>query len=93
MYTAFDEALKLFLDLGIKGFEIYPYHKVGKGIPLDLSEILNKYFNDINNKYELINGIRGTDCHFQSAKMPAVGEYTTDKEIVIKLNEVSKKNS
>ncbi|MBW2966071.1 PHP domain-containing protein [Candidatus Woesearchaeota archaeon] len=72
------------LDLGIKGFEIYPYDLVGKNIPSQISVAMNDYAQDLNRRYKLLDGIKGTDCHFIEGETQ-LGCFTTSEEVIAKL--------
>jgi hypothetical protein len=72
------------LDLGVKGFEIYPYDLVGKNISSQISVIMNNFAQDLNMRYGLIDGIKGTDCHFIEGETQ-LGCFTTPEDIVAKL--------
>ena len=79
--------LQKLLDLGIKGFEIYPYDLVGKSISSQVSAAMNNYAQDLNIRYGLLNGIKGTDCHFIEGETQ-LGCFTTSEDIIAKLRQI-----
>ena len=72
------------LDLGVKGFEIYPYDLVGKNISSQISVIMNDYAQYLNIRYGLLDGIKGTDCHFIEGETQ-LGCFITSEEVIAKI--------
>jgi len=77
--------LPAFLRLGVKGFEIYPYNLVGKNISVAKMVFFNDYAEELNERYGLINRIRGSDCHFQPQILTQIGCWQTEKDVVEQL--------
>jgi len=79
--------LPTLLTFGVKGFEIYPYALVGKGIPETKMVFFNKYAEELNQRYDLIRWIRGSDCHFQPGVLTQIGCWQTTEGVVEMLKE------
>ncbi|MBW2982052.1 PHP domain-containing protein [Candidatus Woesearchaeota archaeon] len=77
--------LPVFLELGIKGFEIYPYSLVGKGISVIKHGFFNTYAHELNQRYNLIDNIKGSDCHFMKDILTEVGCWATELRVVEQL--------
>ncbi len=84
----FEEVLlPVFLKFGIRGFEIYPYNLVGKGVSMTEHSFFNDYAKALNYKNGLIDGLRGSDAHFQPQILTEIGCFTTTREAIDQLKE------
>jgi len=79
--------LPILLESGIKGFEVYPYALVGKGVSQIEMIFFNFYAEKLNQEHNLINRIRGSDCHFQPNINTQIGCWQTDISIIKMLKE------